>query len=77
MRLKDRVCIVTGGAGGIGRATVAQLVRDGARVVVADRDPDAAQRVVYEVGTSHAMAHQVYLASHTQFKELFARSVRT
>ena len=77
MRLKDRVCIVTGGAGGIGRATVAQLVRDGARVVVADRDLDAAQRVVDEVGASHAMAHQVDVASHSQIEELVARAVMT
>ena len=36
MRLKDRVCIVTGGGIGIGRAYSLGLAAEGARVVVAD-----------------------------------------
>ncbi len=36
MRLKDKACIVTGGAIGIGRAYSLGLAREGARVVVAD-----------------------------------------
>jgi len=38
MRLKDKVCIVTGSAGGIGLATARRFAREGARVVVADLD---------------------------------------
>ena len=37
-RLEDRVAVVTGGAGGIGLATVRRLAQEGARVVVADVD---------------------------------------
>ena len=33
--MKDKVCVVTGGGGGIGRAIVARLARDGARAVFA------------------------------------------
>ena len=36
MRLRDKVCIVTGGATGIGRAYSLGLAAEGARVVVAD-----------------------------------------
>ena len=38
MRLQDKVCIVTGSAGGIGLATAQRFAREGARVVVADLD---------------------------------------
>ncbi|MGV9500962.1 SDR family NAD(P)-dependent oxidoreductase [Streptomyces sp. NPDC003642] len=36
--------LVTGGARGIGAATARRLAREGARVLVADRDPEAATR---------------------------------
>jgi NAD(P)-dependent dehydrogenase (short-subunit alcohol dehydrogenase family) len=42
--------IVTGGAGGLGAATVRQLVRTGMRVVVFDRDADLGRVVAKEVG---------------------------
>jgi NAD(P)-dependent dehydrogenase (short-subunit alcohol dehydrogenase family) len=35
-RFKDKVCIVTGGGSGIGRATCQRLAREGGRIVVAD-----------------------------------------
>src|SRR5258705_11155518 len=36
--LSGRVCVVTGGAGGIGRATAVSLAKAGARVAAIDRD---------------------------------------
>jgi NAD(P)-dependent dehydrogenase (short-subunit alcohol dehydrogenase family) len=36
--LRDRVCVVTGAAGGIGRETAPQLAAAGAKVVAVDRD---------------------------------------
>jgi len=41
--LAGKVAIVTGGASGIGRATVERFVHEGARVVVADVDVDAGE----------------------------------
>jgi len=48
-RLEGRVAIVTGGAGGIGLATVRRLASEGARVVVADVDPGAGKASADEV----------------------------
>jgi short-subunit dehydrogenase len=42
--------IITGGARGIGRATAERLSRQGARVVIGDRDADLARTVADEIG---------------------------
>ncbi len=48
-RLVDRVAVVTGGASGIGIATVRRLASEGARVVVADLDTTAGPLAAKEV----------------------------
>ncbi len=49
MSLNERVAIVTGGTGGIGKAVALALARAGADVVVADRSEQASLAVVSEV----------------------------
>ncbi len=53
-RLEDKIAIVTGGAGGIGRAVVDAYVAEGARVVVVDRVAEGGERVVAEHGDAVA-----------------------
>lgn len=48
--LKGRQAFVTGAAGGIGRATVLDLVRQGVAVVAADRNADDLSRTVAAAG---------------------------
>ena len=48
--LVGRVALVTGGARGIGRATVAAFVREGMRVAIGDLDVEAARKTARELG---------------------------
>lgn len=61
MRLQDKVAIVTGGGSGIGRGISLRLAEEGASVVVADLDSDAADRVAREIraANGHATGVQV------------------
>jgi NAD(P)-dependent dehydrogenase (short-subunit alcohol dehydrogenase family) len=69
--LKDRVAIVTGAGGGLGRAHALMLARHGARVVVNDRDGDAAARVAVEIAETGGRAMAV-AASVTDEAEVAA-----
>jgi NAD(P)-dependent dehydrogenase (short-subunit alcohol dehydrogenase family) len=51
MDLGDRICVVTGGAAGIGRALCLRFAAEGARhVVVVDRDADGALETAQTIG---------------------------
>ena len=50
MRLENMKCVVTGGASGIGAATVRRFVSEGADVCILDRDLVSAERLASECG---------------------------
>ena len=49
MRLKDKVAIVTGGASGFGEGIVRRFAQEGAKVVIADLNGEAAQQLASEI----------------------------
>jgi NAD(P)-dependent dehydrogenase (short-subunit alcohol dehydrogenase family) len=67
-RLEERVAIVTGGAGGIGLATVRRLASEGARVVVADVDPGAGKSSADEVD---GLFVQVDVSNSAEVEQLY------
>ncbi|MEW6503780.1 MAG: 3-oxoacyl-ACP reductase FabG [Chloroflexota bacterium] len=50
MRLKDKVCLITGGAAGIGKATAQRFAEEGAIVVICDVNREASEALVKELG---------------------------
>jgi 3-oxoacyl-[acyl-carrier protein] reductase len=54
MRIADRVCLITGGAAGIGKATARRFVEEGAQVVICDVNQEAGQEAVGELGSDAA-----------------------
>jgi NAD(P)-dependent dehydrogenase (short-subunit alcohol dehydrogenase family) len=56
-RLANKVALVTGGASGIGEATVRLFVAEGASVVIADLQDDRGRRVAEELGSRTAYVH--------------------
>ena len=50
MRMKDKIAIVTGGGSGFGEGIARKFIAEGAKVLIADRDEAAAQRVASALG---------------------------
>jgi NAD(P)-dependent dehydrogenase (short-subunit alcohol dehydrogenase family) len=53
MQIKDRVFIVTGGASGLGAGTARMLVEQGAKVILADLQDEAGEKLAQELGQTY------------------------
>ena len=73
-RLDGKVCVITGAGSGIGRASALLFAAEGARVVVADIDLDAASKTVDEIrrAGAKAAAEQVDVTDEPQTLALAA-----
>ncbi|WP_449414554.1 SDR family NAD(P)-dependent oxidoreductase [Ochrobactrum teleogrylli] len=76
MRFKGKVAIVTGGASGIGEATVRAFVREGANVIIADY-ADHGQQLADELAGEHQQAIFIKtdVTKTKAVQELIARTV--
>ena len=69
MNLKDKVCIITGAASGIGHGIAERFIADGAKVVIADLKLDAAQKTADALtaqGPGTAMAVEMDVTDEAQ-----------
>jgi NAD(P)-dependent dehydrogenase (short-subunit alcohol dehydrogenase family) len=71
-RLEDRIALVTGSGAGIGRAIAETFAREGAFVVVADRDGETAREVAEAIVIANgaASSHEVDVTDTAQVKSL-------
>jgi len=74
-RLKDKVAIVTGAGSGIGEATARLMADEGASVVVADINREAAKRVADQLG--NAVAAEVDVSDELSVERMVALAVET
>src|SRR5262249_57515253 len=73
----DKVCIITGGGSGIGRATALLFAGEGARLVVADQHAAKAQAVASQCTGKGAQAIAIVadVASAADVKRMIAATV--
>jgi len=79
MKLKDRVAVITGSGGGIGRACAKEFAREGARVVVADISLQGAQETVCQIQAAGgtAMAIETDVAVPYSVEDLVRQTLET
>ena len=76
MRMKGKTAIVTGGASGFGEGIVRKFLTEGARVVIADINLNAAQIIADELG-KETVAVQVNVADGASVENLQAVAKKT
>jgi NAD(P)-dependent dehydrogenase (short-subunit alcohol dehydrogenase family) len=76
LRLADKVCLITGGGSGIGKASCLAFAHEGARVVVVDLKLDSAEATAHEIeqagGKAAAFAADVSKAKDSEAMVAFS-----
>lgn len=74
-RLSGKVAIITGAARGIGRATAERFAREGAQMMLVDRDEEPLRALAREIGAQQARAHVADVSDPEQSVRYVAATV--
>ncbi len=75
MRLQNKICLITGGGSGIGRAASLLFAREGAKVVVADKALSSAKDVAAQAG-KESLAVAVDVSDSASVRSMVEEVVR-
>ena len=76
MNHKDVVALVTGGASGLGEASVLELFKEGAKVVIIDVDEDKGEKLAATIGAS-AIFVKADITSETDVRQAVQKAIDT
>jgi len=76
MNIENKVAVVTGGASGLGEATVRNIVANGGKVLIMDLNMERGKAIVEELGKDKVIFDKTDVTSESQVKEALARVVR-
>jgi 3-hydroxybutyrate dehydrogenase len=78
-RLVDKVAVITGAASGIGKEIALTFAREGAKVVIADLDQEAAQETASEIDplVQRALGVEMDVSNEEQVEVGMARAIET
>lgn len=71
MKIQGKVCVVTGGASGLGAATAQYLVSQGARVIMVDMNQELGQQLQQQLGSQSEFV-AVDVTDENQVQQLFS-----
>ncbi len=77
MKIKDAVAVVTGGASGLGEATVMALVNHGAKATIIDIDAERGEKVAAACGAGNAIFIKTDITSDTDVGQAVKKTVDT
>jgi NAD(P)-dependent dehydrogenase (short-subunit alcohol dehydrogenase family) len=76
--LSDRVCMITGAGQGLGRAVALEMAKEGARVILLERNPETIETVAAEIssGGGSAEPYQLDVTNYDAYGTIIADVIR-
>lgn len=69
MKLKDKICIVTGAASGIGKRIAERFAEEGGKVAITDVDLDGAEQLAKEISEDRALGVKMDVTNETSVNQ--------